>query len=124
MHMLPVLITDAFPTRGRWYGTLVSVSPLVPNEMVILLAPQHAGQGLSLDVSKVICHRKRADTLVELVSLKFPLFDYFVEVLLVKIAFVFPREPKSYHRAFTRRNSITLVKRHNERPSWNPGNAD
>ena len=57
------------------------MSPLVPDEVVVLLAPEHTREGLALDVAEILCHGKRADAVIEVVSFLSSCFDDVVEQL-------------------------------------------
>ena len=54
MHMLPGRVANVLAAGRRRRLVGVAVGPLVPDEQVVLLAPQHAGEGLALDVAQVV----------------------------------------------------------------------
>ena len=86
--MLPLRVANLFSLR--WWGRLawISIRPLVPDELVVLLCPHHARECLPLDASKVIGHRHRADTIVEVVRIFSSPLDDIVKFLLVEICLV------------------------------------
>jgi hypothetical protein len=85
MKVLPRSIADALPTRGWWRLARVTVRPLLPDEEIVLFAPHHACECLSLDIAEVISHRQGADVVVEVVGLlPLPLNDV-VKLLLVEV---------------------------------------
>lgn len=83
---------------------------LFPNEMIVLLAPHHPAQGLSLDVSKIIGHGKRADAPEILVSFGPSLFKDIIEKLFIEVALVFLRQAKANNCTFTWWHTVAFVK--------------
>lgn len=96
--MFPCGITNPLAAR-RWRRLAgVAVCPLLPDEKVMLLAPHHAGEGLSLDVTKVVSHGQGADVVVKVVSLLLLALDDVVELFLVEVrlALLGEAEPDDY----------------------------
>ena len=61
----------------------VAISPLIPYEEIMLLAPHHACKGLTLDIAQIVRHGKRAYSVVEIICL-FPLpFNDLIKLFLV-----------------------------------------
>jgi hypothetical protein len=58
--------------------------------VVVLLAPHHSRESLTLDISKIIGHWKRADSEVELVGFGAALLHDIIEQFFVKEAVVSP----------------------------------
>ena len=82
---------------------------LVPDEVIVLFAPHHPTQRLSLDISKVVSHRKRTDAPEKFVGLGPSLFDNVIEKLFVEIALVLLGQAKSYNHTFTGRHTVPFV---------------
>ena len=61
---------------------------MVPNKVVMLLAPHHSGEGLSLDISEIIGHGKGAKSVVELVRLFPSSFNDIVKLLFIEVGVV------------------------------------
>lgn len=95
VKVLPRRVANALPTWGWWRLARVTVRPLLPDEEIVLLAPHHACECLSLDVTEVIGHRQRADVVVEVVGLLPLPLDDVVELLFVEVCLGFLGEPES-----------------------------
>ena len=85
LTVFPLRVSDTHPVGRRRRHVRVAVSPLIPNEVVVLLGPHHAGEGLSLNITQIVRHRHWADSVVELVGLFATLFDHVVKLLLVEV---------------------------------------
>lgn len=79
IKMFPVFVANCLPVRrGRWLAW-VSICPLIPNKVVVLFAPHHPAERLSLDVPEVVSHGKRANAPIEFVGFCSSLFYNVVE---------------------------------------------
>lgn len=88
VQMSPILVPDRLPFR-RWRGlSWVTVCPLLPNELVMLLAPHHTRKCLSLNVPEIIGHRQWADSVVKIISLLPSPLNNVVELFLVKVGVI------------------------------------
>lgn len=54
VHMSPLRVSDSFPVRRRRWLSRVAISPLIPYEQIMLLAPHHARESLPLNVAQVV----------------------------------------------------------------------
>ena len=70
-HVVPVRVAGTSVPRMQRVG-VVLVEPVVAVEEEELLAPQHAGEGLTHHVGRIVTHRRRGDRLVEVVGLTQP----------------------------------------------------
>src|SRR5262245_34669446 len=59
---------------------LVLAEPLLEIEVVVLLAPEHPGEGLAMDKPRVVAERARRDTSVELVGIRDTAGEHPVEI--------------------------------------------
>src|ERR1700746_1779805 len=68
-HVEPLGIPDlAVSSAGQRVG-LMLLQPLVQIEVVVLLAPEHASQGLAVYTPLIRAQRTRSDSLVELICI-------------------------------------------------------
>ena len=110
MHVLPLSVANGLPLGRRWRHAGVAVRPLVPNEVVVLLAPHHASQCLALNVAQVVGHRHGVDLPVELVGLGETLVHDIIKLFLVKVTLdLLLGDAETHNGAATGRNTITLV---------------
>ena len=79
-HVEPLRVPGVAITGMERVG-VVLVEPVVPVEEEELLAPEHAGEGLTHHVGRVFAHRWRRDRLVELVGFTKPVGEDLVERL-------------------------------------------
>src|SRR5271156_5190976 len=79
IHVFPIRVANSLSSLRRWWLARITISPLIPYEVVMLFRPQHAGQSLSLDVSEIVIHRQRAYPPKELISLSLSLRDDIVQ---------------------------------------------
>lgn len=88
MHVFPRRISNVFPGRwGRWHSR-VTIRPVVPDEVIMLFGPHHTRESLSLDIAQVICHGKRAESVVELICLLLAALNNIIEIFFVEVAVV------------------------------------
>ena len=93
---------------------VVLVQPVVAVEEEELLAPEHAGQGLTHHVGRVGTHRWRRDRLVELVGFTQPVGKDLVERLAERLALLVQEtagEPQANHRGLTGADIDVVVRR-------------
>src|SRR3954447_4779230 len=107
--MAPLLIANALSARRRGDFSRITVAPLVPDEVVVLLAPHHSGESLTLDVAEIFAHGKRVDTVVEVIGLGTTLLDHIVQNFFVDKLFLLAGNPETDDGTLTRRNSLTFV---------------
>ena len=79
-HVRPLLVADVEPRRRAQRVRRVLAQPDVQVEVVVLLGPQHSGQGLTHDHRAVLVQRCRDDRRVELVGLRLTQRQHLVEV--------------------------------------------
>lgn len=83
--MLPCRIPDSL-SAGRWWRLRrVAISPVVVDKQIMLFAPHHARERLSLNVTQVIRHGERADSVVEVVGFISSALNNVVEVLFIEV---------------------------------------
>ena len=93
--MFPSRISNILPRgRGRWHGR-ITVRPVVPDEVIMLLCPHHTRESLSLNVAQIVSHGKGAESVVELVRLLLAALNNIIEVFFVEVAVVSPGETES-----------------------------
>lgn len=95
--MLPLGVPDGFPIRWRGRLAGITVGPLVPNELIVLLAPHHSSESLALDVSKILTHGQRADSIVEVIRFVFTPFNDLIEFFFVEIGLSLLAETESHN---------------------------
>jgi len=66
----------------------VFLQPLIGTEVVILLAPEHAGDGLAHHSGRVFTHGRWRDQLVELIGFTKRLREDFIKLLSERFAFL------------------------------------
>src|SRR5947209_164524 len=109
IHVFPIGVANSFSSFWRWWLARITISPLIPYEVVMLFRPQHAGQSLSLDVSEIVIHRQRAYSPKELVSLSPSLLDDIVQQFFVQIAVESARQSEPYDCAFSWWYSVAVI---------------
>jgi len=77
--------------------------------MIVLFAPHHPTQRLTLDIAKIVSHWERADAPVEFISLCSSLFNNIIKELFVKVALVLFGQAKPYNRTFAGWYSLTFI---------------
>lgn len=93
--MLPIVVPDSPSLFRRWGLGGVAVGPLLPDELVVLLAPHHTRECLTLDVTEVVGHRQGADTVIEVISLLSSSLHDIVKHFFVEIRFLLLRKPET-----------------------------
>src|SRR5690349_15000894 len=78
-HVEPLGIANALLTGTSHGMSFVFLQPSVKIEIVVLLAPQHAGQGLAVHSPFILAQRSWGDPLVELVGFGKAGSEYLVE---------------------------------------------
>lgn len=93
--MFPGRVSDIFPGSWRRRHSRITIRPVVPDEVIMLLSPHHAGESLSLDVAQIICHGKRTESVVELIGLLLAALNNIIEVFLVEVVVISPGKAES-----------------------------
>lgn len=83
VHVLPLLVSTMFSLRRRGRLTRITFDPLLLDELVVLLAPQHSTQSLSHDVAQVVADGSTSDPTVKLVRVDPPVLDNLVKQFFV-----------------------------------------
>src|SRR6266480_5272303 len=78
-HMKPLGIANALLTRSRQGMSCVLFQPAVQIEVVVLLAPQHTGQGLAMYAAFILAQRLRSNSVVEFVGIGKASSEYLVK---------------------------------------------
>lgn len=102
----------------------VAICPLVPDELVVLLAPHHAREGLALDITKIIGHWQGADSIIKVICFLASLFDYLIENLFIEVLLVLSRESETnnYQCVSAQYSNIfPVVIKANNIPAHSPG---
>src|SRR5437660_1427592 len=68
-HMKPLGVASALLTRSRQGMSCVLFQPAVQVEVVVLLAPQHTGQGLAVYATFILAQRARSNSVIEFVGI-------------------------------------------------------
>lgn len=97
VQMFPLRVSDSFPARWRWRLGRISIGPLIPNELIILLAPHHTRESLALNVTQVITHWEGADAVVKVVRFVSALLDGVIEFLFIEICLAILAKSETNH---------------------------
>ena len=106
-HVEPLRVAGISISVMQGIG-VVLVQPVVAVEEEELLAPEHAGEGLTHHVGRVFTHRRRRDRLVELIGFTKPVSEELVERLAKGLALLVQEtagEPQANHASSDRRRS-------------------
>ena len=93
---------------------VVLVQPVVTVEEEELLAPEHAGEGLTHHLGRVFTHRWRRDRLVKLIGFTKPVSEDFIKLLSEGFALLVRRtvgEPQANHFGLTGTDIDLVVRR-------------